>query len=56
MVLRQQEETGITTEIVFRHNPGLFMGPLASENQLLMLGLAVENTEQKNQLFGWNTD
>ncbi|HFC8830218.1 hypothetical protein KCG53_03215 [Neisseria subflava] len=41
---------------VLRHNPGLFMGPLASENQLLMLGLAVENTEQKNQLFGWNTD
>lgn len=32
------------------------MGPLASENQLLMLGLAVENTDQKNQLFGWNTD
>ena len=38
------------------HTPGLYMGAMASGNSLFLLGLAAENTAQKHQLFGWETD
>ena len=38
------------------HTPSLYMGAMASGNSLFLLGLAAENTAQKHQLFGWETD
>ena len=54
-IFRMREEDCIAKETNL-HTPGLYMGAMASGNSLFLLGLAAENTAQKHQLFGWETD